>query len=141
MFDEISSPGKVLLVNSIIHKHQMYAVFEGSSSESSVLRREVEQFFLEMRTVLEKQMGIYLTMGISSQTRRLSAGVLGRRNPHSASVPSTVTAISISMRTMRSFPENLSLLPNCTSWNNIWSRATSTASTSFCPNCSPRKCS
>lgn len=77
VFDEISSPGKVLLVNSIIHKHQMYAVFEGSSSESSVLRREVEQFFLEMRTVLEKQMGIYLTMGISSQTRRLSAGVLG----------------------------------------------------------------
>ena len=71
VFDEISSPSKVLLVNSIIHKHQMYAVFEGSSSESSVLRREVEQFFLEMRTVLEKH------MGTSSQTRRFSAGMLG----------------------------------------------------------------
>ena len=77
VFDEISSPSKVLLVNSIIHRRQMYAVFESSGSEESVLRREVEQFFLEMRAVLEKQMGIYLTMGTSSQTRRLSAGILG----------------------------------------------------------------
>ena len=54
----------------------MYAVFE-SSSEHASLRREVEQFFLEMRAVLEKQMGIYLTMGTSSQTHRLSSGILG----------------------------------------------------------------
>lgn len=77
VFDEIHSPGKVLLVNSIIHKRQMYAIFESSGGESPVLRREVEQFFLEMRTVLEKKMGIYLTMGASSQTHRLSAHALG----------------------------------------------------------------
>ena len=76
VFDEIRSPGKVLLVNSIIHRYQMYAVFE-SRGEHASLRREVEQFFLEMRAVLEKQMGIYLTMGTSSQTHRLSSGILG----------------------------------------------------------------
>ncbi|MCA5963451.1 response regulator [Blautia sp. RD014234] len=118
VFDEIGSPSKVLLVNSIIHRRQMYAVFESSGSEESVLRREVEQFFLEMRAVLEKKMGIYLTMGTSSQTGRLFAGILGRRNPPFASGPSTVTAISIFMRTTPSSPGSPFPPQSCTFWNS-----------------------
>lgn len=76
VFGEISSPGKVLLVDSLISQWQMYAVFESGGRDKGSLRREIEQVFLEMRAVLEKKMGIYLTMGISGCAPMLSGSSL-----------------------------------------------------------------
>ena len=63
IFEEIQAPGEKLLVNSLSDTRQMYGIFIGDDKKK--LRMEVERIYLRMRSVLEKKMGIYLTIGVS----------------------------------------------------------------------------
>lgn len=63
IFEEIQAPCEKLLVNSLSDTRQMYGIFIGDDKKK--LRMEVERIYLRMRSVLEKKMGIYLTIGVS----------------------------------------------------------------------------
>ena len=63
IFEEIQAPCEKLLVNSLSDTRQMYGIFIGDDKKK--LRIEVERIYLRMRSVLEKKMGIYLTIGVS----------------------------------------------------------------------------
>ena len=63
IFEEIQAPCEELLVNSLSDTRQMYGIFIGDDKKK--LRMEVERIYLRMRSVLEKKMGIYLTIGVS----------------------------------------------------------------------------
>lgn len=63
IFEEIHAPCEKLLVNSLSDTRQMYGVFIGDDKKK--LRMEVERIYLRMRSVLEKKMEIYLTIGVS----------------------------------------------------------------------------
>ena len=63
IFEEIQAPCEKLLVNSLSDTRQMYGIFIGDGKKK--LRMEVERIYLRMRSVLEKKMGIYLTIGVS----------------------------------------------------------------------------
>lgn len=63
IFEEIQTPCEKLLVNSLSDTRQMYGIFIGDDKKK--LRMEVERIYLRMRSVLEKKMGIYLTIGVS----------------------------------------------------------------------------
>ena len=63
IFEEIQAPCEKLLVNSLSDTSQMYGIFIGDDKKK--LRMEVERIYLRMRSVLEKKMGIYLTIGVS----------------------------------------------------------------------------
>ena len=60
IFEEIQAPCEKLLVNSLSDTRQMYGIFIGDDKKK--LRMEVERIYLRMRSVLEKKMGIYLTI-------------------------------------------------------------------------------
>lgn len=78
VFNEVS-PHRLLLVNSLLNREQMYVVFKSSGRETyspDGMRREVELLFLQLRSVLEKKMGIYLTMAVSSPGRVLCKEML-----------------------------------------------------------------
>ena len=63
IFEEIQAPCEKLLVNSLSDTRQMYGIFIGDDKKK--LRMEVERIYLRMRSVLEKKMGISLTIGVS----------------------------------------------------------------------------
>lgn len=63
IFEELQAPCEKLLVNSLSDTRQMYGIFIGDDKKK--LRMEVERIYLRMRSVLEKKMGIYLTIGVS----------------------------------------------------------------------------
>ena len=63
IFEEIQAPCEKLLVNSLSDTRQMYGIFIGDDKKK--LRMEVERIYLRMRSVLEKKMVIYLTIGVS----------------------------------------------------------------------------
>ena len=63
IFEEIQASCEKLLVNSLSDTRQMYGIFIGDDKKK--LRMEVERIYLRMRSVLEKKMGIYLTIGVS----------------------------------------------------------------------------
>lgn len=63
IFEEIQAPCEKLLVNSLSDTRQMYGIFIGDDKKK--LRMEVERIYRRMRSVLEKKMGIYLTIGVS----------------------------------------------------------------------------
>ena len=63
IFEEIQAPCEKLLVNSLSDTRQMYGIF--IVDDKKKLRMEVERIYLRMRSVLEKKMGIYLTIGVS----------------------------------------------------------------------------
>ena len=63
IFEEIQAPCEKLLVNSLSDTRQMYGIFIGDDKKK--LRMEVERIYMRMRSVLEKKMGIYLTIGVS----------------------------------------------------------------------------
>ena len=63
IFEEIDAQCEKLLVNSLSDGRQLYGIF--TLNDKKKLRMEVERIFLRMRSVLEKKMGIYLTVGVS----------------------------------------------------------------------------
>ena len=63
IFEEIDAQCEKLLVNSLSDARQLYGIFTMDNKKK--LRMEVERIFLRMRSVLEKKMGIYLTIGVS----------------------------------------------------------------------------
>ena len=63
IFEEIDAQCDKLLVNSLSDANQLYGIF--AFNDKKKLRMEVERIFLRMRSVLEKKMGIYLTIGVS----------------------------------------------------------------------------
>ncbi|MDR7812409.1 response regulator [Lacrimispora sp.] len=65
------------IVNSLSDNNQLYAIF--FMEDERKLRNEVERIFLEMRSVLEKRMNIYLTLGVSRYTL-----LLGRKSASEA---------------------------------------------------------
>ena len=62
VFREIKASCRKQIVNSLSDKNRLYAFFFMKNPEK--LRNEVEHIFVQMHAVLEKRMGIYLTMGI-----------------------------------------------------------------------------
>ena len=66
VFLELESSCGKQIVNSLSDNNQLYAVF--FMEDEKRLRNEVERIFLEMRSVLEKRMNIYLTLGVSRYT-------------------------------------------------------------------------
>ena len=60
----------ILSANSLTCSSQIYAVFYERGDKRS-LRRETEQIFLRLKTVLGEQKGVYLTVGVSSLTDRV----------------------------------------------------------------------
>ena len=69
IFEEIQAPCEKLLVNSLSDTRQMYGIFIGDDKKK--LRMEVERIYLRMRSVLEKKMGIYLTIGVGQYRSQL----------------------------------------------------------------------
>lgn len=63
IFEEIDAQCEKLLVNSLSDGRQLYGIF--TLNDKKKLRMEVERIFLRMCSVLEKKMGIYLTVGVS----------------------------------------------------------------------------
>ena len=63
IFEEIDAQCEKLLVNSLSDGRQLYGIF--TLNDKKKLRMEVERIFLRMRSVLEKKMGIYLTVGVN----------------------------------------------------------------------------
>lgn len=76
VFGEVTAPHRLLLVNSLVNREQMYAVFKSTGMDMEGLRREVEQVFLQVHSILEKKMGIYLTAAVSGPGRALCKEML-----------------------------------------------------------------
>ena len=65
-------------MNSLSDPKQLYAIF--TLDDPKKLRMEVERIYLRMRSVLEKKMGIYLTIGSAGAAASWRERKLQRRD-------------------------------------------------------------
>lgn len=70
IFGDIETQCGKQIVNSLSNQNQLYAIF--CMNNPKKLRMEIDRMFLRMRSVLEKKMDIYTTVGISRCTQSVS---------------------------------------------------------------------
>ena len=74
VFNELTCACEKIIVNHLGKKEQLYAVFWDKNQ--ALLRREVERVFLEMKSLLERKMDLYLSFAVSSITKSLDDKVV-----------------------------------------------------------------
>src|SRR5690606_13569456 len=71
VFSEIQINCDKLIVNNSADRNQLYTVL--SHENKNMLRKEAEQIFTRLQNVLWRNMGISLTIGISTEKEELSS--------------------------------------------------------------------
>lgn len=69
VFNELTCGCEKMIVNNLGKKDQLYALFWDRNPKT--LRREVERIFLELKSLLEKKMELYLSFGVSGITKKV----------------------------------------------------------------------
>lgn len=63
VFNEIKTKSNKIIVNNLLNNNELFILF--SSEDEKRLRKEIEKVFLRMQSILEKNMDIILSFGIS----------------------------------------------------------------------------
>ena len=71
VFRELTSGCEKMIVSHLGKKEQLYALFWDMNP--NILRREVERIFLEMKSLLEQKMDIYLSFAVSDVAKCLNS--------------------------------------------------------------------
>lgn len=71
VFSELQIKCDKMIINNTADRNQLYAIF--SNENKNILRKEAEQTFTRLQNVLWRNMGISLTIGISTEKEVLSS--------------------------------------------------------------------